>query len=271
MMGNSNFNQEVSNVIKYCITEIMGVHSLDTIIEKSQLIDLTLDRAKKENKNIVNLKIDQQTTEINPNQIGNFNQRKENAKKKICESIIKKIIEEIPSKYSNLLSNDFEKISKTLFEYTKTPDKINTEFTKQQLEQLLQGLENPFVDITIDTLELITENNLPQIEGCCQFEFKKNAKQPVAIVSINPQLGQNPLMKIKFKIQGYIKFPRMKINDFKNFNILFGEFDATLGIAIQEIKVMDAGISGQDEEAMYTISERNIKYRLPEHENKENS
>jgi len=271
MIKNSNFNEAIGNVIKFCMTEIMSTQSVNKIMEKSKLIDLALDQAKEEGKNIVNLNLEQQKTEINPKRIVDFSQRKGSAKNKIGEKIIAKIIEEIPSKYSDFGLGDFEEGDKSLMRYLQKPESIPSDVVKQSLEKFFQDLENPFVDITIDTLNVLTKNNAPQIESCCQFKIKEDAKQPVAIISMTPPLGQNPLMKIKFKIEGNIIFPNMKITDLQNFNITLGEFDATLAIAIQEIKAIGMGLARHDEDAIYRISEKNIKYRLPDKEIKEKS
>ena len=257
-MKNSSFNETIGHIMKTCISDIIGSESVGTIMENSHFVDMAVEKANSEKKNITNLNITSEKTEINPKNKTQLSDRKDNAKKKIGGVVIKSVIEQISGKYSGSLLSHFGPIGEKISGFSQDFDNLTPDFLDQNLSPLFQ---NPLFDISFDEWEIIKNNNQPALNCYCRLDFAPTAKQPVAIISLNPSLGQNPFMKMKFKIGGHITIPSMQIQNLNNFNVSLREFDATLGISLKEISAMDFDLKLRDD-VIYTFAEKTIHHEF---------
>ena len=250
-MKNSSIKESFGEVLKICMTEVFSDLSIDALMDSSPLVDLALEKAQSEKKNIKNFKINQQKIEINPKREEHFSQRKQVAKKRIGEFLIKKIIDEIPEKQNPFLLGDLGIIGEKLKEFSELREELK--------------IKTPFGAISFDNWEILNDEDGPRINCFCRLAFLEDAKQPVAKILMNPSIGQNPFMRIQFQIFGEIYIPFMQFKNVKSLDVLIKEFDATLGVALYNIdfKGSRLGLREEREEAMFTIAEKifNHKFR----------
>jgi len=259
----------VNTVIEHCISEILhGQTEYRTIFEKSTAMDKMLETTRNENKDLKNLILDSEKIEINQNFSSALTSRISVAQNKIGNWIIEKVSKEIPLKYTKLLENDINDINSNLIEALEDPDQFLTKLTKKEAEKFLQTLKNPFVTFNIDedSWKVVTTGNNPHIECNLKFKLNEKMKQPVVKLEIDPPIGKNPLLKIKFKISGEGTISGTKLSySQKKFKIILGKLEATFSVVIEETKIMDAlSLPKQDNEPLYKIFEKKYESNLPE-------
>lgn len=264
MTATEVLSESMELTIKGFLENILEEQPIGDIIEKTGLIDLAMAKAKDENKNIRNLIINDQQSELDENTKVNFFQRKALANTHLGKAIIEKIIEIIPSEYTSLLSDQFEDLSDTISRSLENPTVLASDLIKNQLNVRLGEFENPLIDIYIDDLEIIPKKDLQELKCSFNFTIKEYAPKIVVKISVNPQLGQNPIIQLGFKIVGEINLYDMMFRKSGELEMSFGEFDLNLNIQIEEIKIAKTAIPIGDSNVLYSFSMNKIKDTIPD-------
>ena len=258
-------SESLELAIRGFIEKILEDQPIGEIMEKTGFIDLAIAKAKDENKNIRNIFINQQSSELDENSGRNFFHRKSIANSHLGKAIIEKIIEIIPSEYTKLLSEQFADLGDTISRSLENPTYLASDLVRDQLNKQLEDLKTPFLDIVIDDLEIIPKRNYQELK--CSFNFTINEYAPQIIVKISakPQLGQNPIMQLIFQIEGEINLYDVAFSNTGELEVSFGEFDLNLNIKIEEMKLGRTAIPIGENNVLYTLSMNKIKEKITDY------
>ena len=256
---------QAHNVIEKCIQEILNYEGkAGTVLKKTKVMNIMLEKTKEKNKNLKNLTIDTEKIEIDQSSNLNLANKTGIAQEKIRNMIVKKVIQQIPQEYSKLLEEDINEATSTLIEAAQNPNQFITNITRQHFEKFLENLKNPFVNLSIENWKIETKRTTQQIECDLMFELKKDMKQPVVKIILKPPIVKNPLLKIKFRIDGEGRIAGMKISyTRKKLKIALGELSAKLNIIITEIKVLDMAVPSSQGDVIY-IASKEFKHEFKE-------
>ena len=234
------------------------IDQLDDVLNNSKILDVMSDRIKDKK---TNLTVGNQTIKTNRHD-EYITDKVSKTKGQFVSLVGKKLINKAPKKYSEILSNDLDEINKTLINALESPDEFFSEFTKEKIEELLSNIKNPFVDITVDKWEITLNRNKKQLDCGFKFSIKKDIKQPVVKIVLQPPIGKNPLVKIKFKISGELTLSDIKLEHVqKRFEIDLGHLGGILNIVVSEISI--GNISSGQEKILLDIVKKKISQDLP--------
>ena len=259
MTATEVLSESIELTIKGFLENILEEQPIGEIIEKTGLIDLAIAKAKDENKNIRNLIINDQQTELDENTKANFFQRKALANTHVGNAIIEKIIETVPAEYTSLLSDQFEDLSDTISRSLENPTVLASDLIKDQLNTHLGEFENPLIDIYIDDLEIVPKKEIQELKCSFNFSIKEYAPKIFVKISVNPQLGQNPIIQLGFKIVGEINLYDVMFRKSGELEISLGEFDLNLNIQIEEIEIARTAIPIGESNVLYSFSMNKLK------------
>lgn len=246
------------DVLHSILDEVLR-NQLDDVVKNSEITDSISKRIEKDKE--TNLTVEDQSITISKHD-KDTNEKISKLNNKIASLVGKKIIKEVPEKYSEIADHDLDEINETLANALDDPDKFFSEFTQEKIEELLSNIKNPLVNITVEKWEITLNKNKQQLECGFNFVIKNDIKQPVAKVMLHPPLGKNPLVKIKFKISGELTLSDIKLEHVqKRFEIDLGHLGGILNIVVSEISI--ANISSGQEKILLDIVEKEISQDLP--------